>query len=242
MHSRIVTGLLLTLAAILAVTLGACSSAAHFTTELDAPGSLAPGDAVTFQGAQIGQVTSLSPAPLGGSEVDFEVQQAHADDVHQDSLVVLQSSGDSAWLELRNPNAYSPVAQPGSRIQGADSQAQARMILASRGLGAMLGGLAQFLGSAPPGASPLDALTRELAAMQQNLAANASANQAAARAQLDRLVAQGQALEQELIRQGHTAEARRLRRQIEGLIGSLSPPPPPPPSSSGTLVTPKVYH
>ncbi len=238
MHPRIGTGLLFALA-ILAVTLSACSSAAHFTTELDAPGPLAPGNAVTYQGSQIGQITSVSPAPLAGSEVAFDVQRASADDVHQDSLVVLQNSGDSGWLDLRNPNAYSPVAQPGSRIQGADSEAQARMILSSRGLGAMLGGLAQFLGSAPSGVSPLDALTRELAAMQQNLGANASVNQAAARAQLGRLVAQGQALQQELIRQGRTAEARRLRRQIEGLVRSFSPPPP---GSSSTLITPKVYH
>jgi ABC-type transporter Mla subunit MlaD len=244
MHSRSSAGLLLALAAAVATALGACSSGVHFTTELDAPGTLAPGNPVTYQGGQIGKVTSISPASLGGSEVGFDVEQAAANEVHQDSLVVLQSGGDSSWLDLRNPNVYSPVAPPGSRIQGADSEAQARMMLASRGLGALLGGLAQFLassgaaGAASSGSSALDALTRELAAIQRNMAANASANQAAARAQLDRLVAQGQALERELIRQGRTAEAQRLRRQIEGLVRSLSPAPR---GSSGTLVTPKVY-
>lgn len=238
MRSPIGIGAVFTLAAIVAVTLGACSNAVHFATELDAPENLAPGNAVTYQGAQIGQVTSVRPAPLGGAEVDFEVQQVSADDVRQDSLVVLQSSADAAWLDLRNSNAYGPVAAPGARIQGADSEAQARMILATRGLGAMLGGLVQFLGSTPSGASQLDALTRELAAMQHNLAANASGNQAAARAATDRLVTQAQALEQELIRQGRTAEAQRLRQRIEALIRLSAAPPP---SSSGTLVTPRVY-
>ncbi len=243
MHSRIGRRALFALAALIAVTLGACSNAVHFTTELDAPGSLAPGNPVTYQSTQIGKVTRVSPAPLGGSEVGFDVQKANADHVHQDSLVVLQSTSDTAWLDLRNPNAFSPVAPSGSHIQGADSEAQAHMMLASRGLGALLGGLAQMLGSTGPagasatGLSGLDALTRELAAMRQNLAANASPNQAATRAELARLVAQSQAFEQELVRQGKTAEAQRLRHEIEGLTRSLTPPP----SSSGTLVTPKVY-
>lgn len=241
--SRISTVFLFALAALVTAGLAACSRPAHFSTSLDTANGLAGGNPVTYQGARIGHVTAVTPEPRG-SEVQFDVGHANANDVHQDSIVVLQSGGESPSLDLRTPNPLSPIAPSGSFIRGASSEAEARVILASRGLGALVGGLARFLGSLHAGGatstpSPaLDALLREMNALEQNIRANASANQAAARAQIERLTREADRFEQELIRQGRSAEAKRLQREIARLVGSLTPPPS---KGKNTLITPKVY-
>jgi len=245
MGSRIGKRLRFALAALIVVTLGACSRSVHFTTGLDSVDGLAPGNPVTSRGTQIGQVARVSRDSRGGAEVGFDVEHASAAKVHEDSIAVLHTGGDTPSLDVLSPNPSSPVAASGSRIQGASSEAQARMLIASRGLGALLGGFAQFLGSlgaraGSTSSSPaFDALSRQLAAIQQSIAAGAAANQAVVRAELDRLAAQSRRLQQELIRQGRTAEAERLKQEIARLMRSLTPPPPSRPPN--TLVTPKVY-
>jgi hypothetical protein len=235
-HARLAAVLLL------GFGLAACSSsAAHFTTELGAPGELSTGNPVVHAGTQIGEVTGVSPLAYGSSEVGFDVQEADASLVHQDSIMVLDTQAGS--LELRNPNPTSPVAAPGSRIAGASSDAEAKAIEAARGLGNYAMGLAQMLAALGPGPSAaanpgaVAPLVQQLLAIQQSVALGAYAGSPAGRQQLDVLASQLEAVQHELARQGRTVEAQKLGdeiRRLRAAAGVSSTPP-------NTMVAPRVY-
>ncbi len=230
----------------LAIGLAGCgASAAHFTTELGAAGGLAKGDPVMHAGAQIGQVSGVSRSSYGSSEVGFDVERPSASLVHQDSIAVLHSGPETPSLELRNPSPASPVAAPGSRITGASSETEVNAILASRGLGNYVMGLAQILAalSAAPasGANPaaVASLTRQLLEIQRRAALGAYASAATAQHELRHLARQLEAARRELERQGKTAEAQRLQDEIKRLLRATTPSAAP--STHSTLVAPRVY-
>lgn len=232
-----------------ALAAGCAPSGLNFTTELDATDGLASGSAVTHAGATIGSVTGLSSMLNGDSEVTFNVADRYGDSVHQDSIAVLRSDHGPPSLDVYNPDPMAPAAASGSRIQGASSQRELAMLLAGRGLAGFatsLSGMLAALSTTAPGAPPfpaglsaLDQLQRALAAWQAQAAANGATTAAASAAQLQAINQQARALEQELIRQGQTAQAQKLRDEINRLMGTLSPPPNP--SGSSTLVVPPVH-
>ncbi len=229
------------------------ASAVSFVTELDTANGLASGAPVTYGGNPIGSVSGIGWKLNGNSQVSFDVQYEYAQNVHQDSIMVLHSDAGPPALDLYNPSPQGAVARHGSKIDGVSSQRELAAILAARGASAVtsaLAGVAGALGSAPtaPGAPPgtppavtIDQLQRQLAAVQAQAAANGSANTAATAAQLHSLNQQVQTLQQELIRQGSSPQAQQLRDEIDKLAHTLTTPPALPPSSSGTLVAPRVY-
>src|SRR5215471_12223618 len=118
------------LAAIVAVLLNACAPV-RFNTELSSAGSLAPGDPVTNLGAKIGSVASVSPLSDGNSGVVFDVDHPDARLVLQDSIMVLRND-NGASLELLNTNPISLRAPAGATIEGAASEQEANLLVASR--------------------------------------------------------------------------------------------------------------
>lgn len=231
---------------ILSLGLAACGpNAAHFSTELGAPDGLSKGDPVNYGGTRIGQVTSVNPLSYGSSEVGFDVEQPHADLVHQDSIMVLHSGVETPSLELRNPNAGSPIAASDSRLTGASSEAEARGILLARGLGSYATGLAQMLlalGSGPgSGANPalVAPLIQQLLQIQQSAVLNSYVNSPASQQQVHDVMRQLEAVRRELERQGKTAQAQQLRNEIERLLRAAAPPSAP--AAPNTLITPRVY-
>ncbi|GEM_PF-1656994 len=223
------------------------ASTIGFTTELDSTTGLAAGSPVTYDGRTIGSVSDIGWKLNGDSKVSFEVQYPEAQNVHQDSIMVLHSDAMPPALDLYNPSPNGAVAMPGSKIDGVSSQRELAALIGARGFSAVtssLVGVAGALGSAP-GASPpamtLDQLQRELAAVQAQAKANAAPNTAATAAQLQALNQQVQSLQQQMVTLGSSPQAQQLRDQINQLAHTLSTLPAPPPSGSGTLVTPRVY-
>src|SRR5579863_7071908 len=86
------------------IILGGCAAAApsHFTTQLDQTGGLGPGDPVTHAGATIGRITGVAPIAGGDSEVGFEVDQPHAKEIREDTIMVLTSNGGGPVLDAFN--------------------------------------------------------------------------------------------------------------------------------------------
>jgi ABC-type transporter Mla subunit MlaD len=238
-------------ALILCATLAAaCSSAASFSTELDAPDGLAPGAPVTEQGAVIGSVTAVNPLPAGISAVNFEVDRSQAEDFHRDSIMVLRTGPEGPALDLMNPDPLSPPAPPGSVITGASGETEANLILAGRGVSGFIAGLAGAMAAMGATLQGLNtspafyAFQADLLEFERRAAASSARNSAAINQQWQRLNREAVALEQQLIRAGHSAEAERLRRELEQFARTMTTPPPAltsPPAPPNTLVTPRVH-
>jgi ABC-type transporter Mla subunit MlaD len=235
-----------TFAVIIAVWLNACAPV-RFNTELSNADSLAPGDPVTNLGARIGSVASVSPLSDGNSGVAFDVDHSDARLVLQDSIMVLRND-NGASLELLNTNPISLRAPAGATIEGAANEQEANLLVASRmpgfnvGVAAMAGAIGAVAGI-PPGAATApaaNALQQQLNAMRNWYAANGARNAAAAAQQLNQINQSVSALERQLINQGRSAQAQRLRDQIDQLARILAGVPPPS-SPPNTLVTPPVH-
>jgi len=214
--------------------LGGCAAAApsHFTTLLDATGGLGPGDPVTHAGATIGRVTAVAPISGGDSEVGFEVDHSHAKEIREDTIMVLTNNGGGPGLDAFNTEVLSPAAPPGFPLDGASSISQAQLFLAARGPGAygqMIADMVKPL-SAPsaPAAPPsrTDAqLQSLLTQLSQRTMAAAAASSPMTYAQLDQMRREAQGVERQLRRQGKTAEADRLQRQIDATLSGVGTPP-----------------
>ncbi len=238
-------------ALILCATLAAaCSSAASFSTELDAADGLAPGAPVTDQGAVIGSVTAVNPLLTGGSGVNFEVDRSRADDIHQDSIMVLRTEAEGPVLDLMNLDPTSPSAPPGSVITGASSPAEANLIVAGRGVSSFVAGLAAAMAAMGGTFQGLNtspafyAFQADLLQFERQLAAAGARNSAAINQQWQRLNRESAALEQQMIRAGHSAEAERLRRELEQFARTMTTLPPgltSPPAPPNTRVVPRVH-
>ncbi|HKN14962.1 MAG TPA: hypothetical protein VJX68_17370, partial [Candidatus Binatus sp.] len=61
---------------------GCVSQPSFYTTQLDTSGGLGPGDPITHASATIGHVTGVSPISDGDSEIAFDVDGSHADEIH----------------------------------------------------------------------------------------------------------------------------------------------------------------
>jgi MlaD protein len=223
------------------VLLSGCAPV-QYNTELTSADGLAPNDPVTTIGTTIGSVTSVNPLPDGNTAVAFNVDHSDARLVLQDSILVLRNDQPPS-LELLNTNPISLRAPAGATLVGASNEQEANLLVAAQmpGFSAGLSALSSAMGSAavvPPGATTAPAATalqQQLNAMQNWYAVNGARNTAAAAQQLQGINQSAAALERELINQGRSAEAQRLRDQIEQLARTLSGNPP------NTLVTPPVH-
>jgi len=234
-----------TLAAIVAAWVNACAPVS-FNTELSSTGSLAPGDPVTNLGATIGSVRELDRLPDGNSKVAFDIDHSDAALVLQDSIMVLRND-NGASLELLNTNPVSLRAPAGATIEGAASEQEANLLVASRMPGvnvgfAMVSAATGAVAGMPPGSTSTPAATallQQLNTMRNWYTANGAANTAMAAQQLQQINQSAAALERQLINQGRSPQAQQLRNQIEQLARTLGGAPPPPPPSS-TYVAPAV--
>lgn len=197
---------------------------AYFSTQLDTTGGLGPGDPVTHASATIGHVTGVSP--LGGrdAEIAFEVEGRHLREIHNDSILVLNSLGATPSLDVMNVDAMSRAAPPGARLDGASSMNEAQMFITARGPGSYAQALSQLVGgnTAPP--SPAVAQMQQ---MTEQLARQTLANAAtvpAGRYEIDKTRRETEGVERQLTRNGKIEEAERLRAQMGALMPGLTAP------------------
>jgi len=227
-------------ALVLATAVAACAQPSHFTTMLDRTGGLGPGDPVTHAGAVIGKITSVSPTGTGDSEVGIEIDPSHANIVCQDSIFMLSQLAGAPGLELSYTDPTAPPAPNGAFISGASNPAQAQMLIGARGEPSLAAAYGRLLGNLTGGAGPQPTsptamhMYNDLMALWQATVGAASANSPAARTQLDQVERDEQTVEHELIREGHTQEARNLRDEMNRFLATVGAP-------SNTLVAPRVY-
>jgi hypothetical protein len=214
--------------------LAGCAAAApsRFTTQLDTTGGIGPGDPVIHVNATIGKVTGVAPLSGGDSEIGFEVDHSHANEIRQDTIMLLTESGGMPALEAVNTDAASPAAPSGFPLDGASSQNELQLFLAVRGGGSYGQALADFLkplSAPPPPGAPSPAAVAQMQSLLMQLSqrtiAAAAASSPMTQAQLEQMRREAAGVERQLRRNGKTAEADRLKQQIDATLGGVGTPP-----------------
>ncbi len=214
-------------AIVLAVLAAGCTSAqpSYYSTQLDTTGGLGPGDPVTHASSTIGRVTGVSPIGDGDSEVSLEIEGSHADEIHNDSIMVLNNLGTTPSLDVMNVDAMSRSAPSGTRLDGASSMNETQLLMTARGPGSF----AQALGNAtstsstPP--SPEAAqMTNLLAQISRQTIANAVAVAPPTQEQIEEEKREAASVERQLMRNGKSEQAERLRTQMGGLMTGVTAP------------------
>jgi MlaD protein len=223
-----------------------CAGPGFYAAALDSPDGIGPGDPVTHAGATIGSVTRVTPSATGDSSVDFRVQPQYTGAIHQDSIMQLSGAGAAPSLEVINPDPASPGAANGALLFGAANQSQAQLLMTSLGPPSFVGKYANFfqgLSNSSPGAQPSPSnavLANQLfAIMRQSIGAAAAATGAtpATRAQADQFRRDAAAVERQLVAHGRSAEAARLRSEVEQMNAAAAAASAPP----GTTTIPRAY-
>lgn len=212
---------------VLATLAAGCSSAqpSFYSTQLDTSGGLGPGDLVTHASATIGRVTGVSPIADGDSEVSLEIDGSHADEIHNDSIMVLNNLGATPSLDVMNVDAMSHSAPSGARLDGASSMNETQLIMMARGPGSFAQALGQAAGSSSAPPSPEAAqMTNLLAQISRQTIANAVAVAPPTQEQLDNEKREAASVERQLMRNGKTEQAERLRAQMGGLMPGVTAP------------------
>lgn len=221
-----------------AFALAGCAQPASYATQLDTQGGLGPGDPVTHASATIGHVTAVSPLDRGDVQAEFEVDGPHTAEIHQDSIMILNDLGAAPSLDVMNVDAMSPAAAPGTRLDGASSMNEAQLYIIARGPGSYAQALQHVVGgNTPPPPSPAVLQMQQMMAQisQQTLAA-AAATSPATRYQMNQAAREAAGVERQLLRNGKSEQAERLRATVGGTMPGLSAPanplalPPSPPT------------
>jgi hypothetical protein len=227
--------------AVLIAATGCASENARFYTELTQPGSLITGSRVVNLGSPIGSVASVSPLADGSAGVAFDVDRADAGAIHRDSIMVLRDDPGGASLDVMNVNPLSPPASPGTQIDGASNQNDANALVAAKNLAASAPAMAMMMSATGNSAALINAspawlqLQQQMTALQSQFLIAGARNAAIAAQQMQQVNQNAAALERQLIAAGHSAEAERLRRQVEALAHTLTTPPPGLTSLPGTF-------
>jgi hypothetical protein len=205
---------------------GCASQPSYYTTQLDTTGGLGPGDPITHASATIGHVTGVTPISGGDSEIAFEVDGSHTDEIHYDSIMTLNNLGATPSLDVLNVDAMSHSAPSGTRLDGASSMEEAQMFMTARGPGSFAQALGNFAGpttSTPPSQSAVQ-MTQLLAQISQQTLASAVAVAPPTREQLDRAKHEAQGVERQLMRNGKIEQAERLRSSMGSVMGGMTTP------------------
>jgi hypothetical protein len=233
-------------ALLLVATASQAAAPPHFSTELDSGSGLGPGDPVTHAGARIGSITSVTPRPGGRSEITFEVNPSEADAVRENSIVVLSRLGPTPSLELTYTDPMAAPAPDGSFISGASTPAQAEMLLAARGPHSLVERYNRVFshlgptGSLATSPAAMQLQNDLLMLMAASAASVAAAGSVAVATQLDQVRRDEQTVEHELVKEGHTHEARQLHDETAALLAVIPGSAPPPSSEpSNTLTVPR---
>jgi hypothetical protein len=205
---------------------GCASQPSYYTTQLDTTGGLGPGDPITHASATIGHVTGVTPISGGDSEIAFEVEGSHTDEIHYDSIMTLNNLGATPSLDVLNVDAMSHSAPSGTRLDGASSMEEAQMFMTARGPGSFAQALGNFAGpttSTPPSPSTVQ-MAQLLGQISQQTLASAVAVAPPTQEQLDRARHEAQGVERQLMRNGKIEQAERLRASMGSVMGGMTTP------------------
>ena len=216
-------------ALILATLFAGCASIqppAYYTTQLDTTGGLGPGDPVTHASAIIGRVTNVTPIGNGDSEVSLEIDGPHTREIHNDSIMVLNNLGATPSLDVMNVDAMSHSAMSGTRLDGASSMNETQMFMMARGPGSYAQALGNFVGgnSAPPPSPQAAQMANMMAQISRQTIANAVAIAPPTQEQIDQEKREVAGVERQLMRNGKTEQAERLRTQLGSMMPGMTAP------------------
>jgi len=203
--------------------LAACSNPpAQFTTQLDRPGGVGPGDPVIHGAAQIGQVTGVSPLGDGDTEVSFQVEGDHTKEVHQDAIMLLNAQPGTPSLEVLNQDAMSPTAQPGMRLDGATDMYEVQLIMMSRGPGSLASALSNASGAFPGSnivqpSTTTQQMQQMFSQITQQTAAMAMAMSPPSQAAVAAMQSDAKAVERQFNRNGKPDQAAKVQEQMNQL-------------------------
>ncbi len=212
---------------IVALLLAGCASSQplDYSTQLDTSGGLGPGDPITHASATIGHVTGVSPIGDGDSEIAFEVDGSHADEIHNDSIMTLNNLGATPSLDVMNVDAMSHSAPSGTRLDGASSMDEAQMFMTARGPGSFAQALGNAAGSSTTTPSPQTVqMTQMLAQISQQTLATAVAIAPPTQEQIDQAKHEALGVERQLMRNGKIEQAERLRTSMGSVMGGITTP------------------
>ncbi len=203
------------------------AAATRFITQLDTTGGIGPGDPVTYAGLTIGRVTDVKALSGGDSQIAFEVDQPHAIEIRELTIMVLTSCGGVPCLDALNTEWMSPAAPWGFTLDGASSMTEAQMFVVARGpgiYGQMLAG-SRGPSAKPATPSPADAQMQSLLTqLSQRTMAAVAASSPATHAQLDQMRREAEGVMLQLRRRGKAAEADRLQQQVDTTLSGVGAP------------------
>jgi hypothetical protein len=203
----------------------ASSQPSNYSTQLDTSGGLGPGDPITHASATIGHVTGVSPIGDGDSEIAFDVDGSHADEIHYDSIMTLNNLGATPSLDVMNVDAMSHSAPSGTRLDGASSMDEAQMFMTARGPGSFAQALGNVAGSSTTPPSPQTVqMTQMLAQISQQTLATAVAIAPPTQEQIDQAKHEALGVERQLMRNGKIEQAERLRASMGSMMGGVTAP------------------
>ena len=212
---------------IVALLLAGCASQpSDYTTQLDTSGGLGPGDPITHASATIGHVTGVSPIGGGDSEIAFEVDGSHVDEIHYDSIMTLNSLGATPSLDVMNVDAMSHSAPSGTRLDGASSMNEVQMFITARGPGSFAQALGKVAGmsSSPPPSTSTVQMTQLMAQISQQTLATAVAIAPPTPDQIEQAKREALGVERQLMRNGKVEQAERLRASMGSMMGGITAP------------------
>jgi len=211
--------------AVLAATSACTNPPVNFSTQLDRAGGLGPGDSVVHAATTIGRVTGVSPLEDGDSEVGFQVDGSHADEVHQDAIMLLNTQPGTPSLEVMNQDAMSPTAPAGIRLDGASDMYQAQLIMLSRGPGSLATALSNSVNAFPssthapsPSSVQLGQMLNQIA---QQSAAIATAMAPPTTADVSKMKSDAAAVERQFMRNNKPSQADRVRQQLDQTLAAM---------------------
>ena len=171
-------------------------------------------------------MTGVAPIGGGDSEIAFEVDGSHADEIHYDSIMTLNSLGATPSLDVMNVDAMSHSAPSGTRLDGASSMNEVQMFITARGPGSFaqaLGNVAGMSPSPPPSASTVQ-MTQLMAQISQQTLATAVAIAPPTPDQIEQAKREALGVERQLMRNGKVEQAERLRASMGSMMGGITAP------------------
>lgn len=233
------------IAIVLAFALSACAGPAHFSTVLDVPDGLGPGDPVTHGGTTIGTVTGVTPLATGDSQAAITINSGYSESVRVDSILILSATGVGPSLELENRDLSSAYAPEGAVIYGASNPSQAALFQSSLGpttiakryanLFAKMQATAPSPAASPAAGTPTNVLSQQLQQLTQQTLAAVAATAPPSAAQMDDFRHDAAAVERQLRAHGKNAEADQLQASVDQMNAAA---PPGVPAGSGSPAAP----
>ncbi|HEY2664946.1 MAG TPA: MlaD family protein [Candidatus Binataceae bacterium] len=212
------------------------SGGVPFNTQLTSTGKLDVGSAVMMNGARVGAVTRIGPPVNDKTPVSFEVDPAHADQVHTDSIAALRVGDTGTDIEIVSANTSSEVAKSGATLPGASNSIEEAVLLGSGQINGLIQNVQKAMGLAVTGLHNINN-SPEFKQFNENLKQAQNAAQTAgeqgrqiAQKQLPELEREMNQLQRELEQEGNRGEAKKLRDQLDAFANSLAAPVTPTPA------------